>query len=166
MCPASRLFSAGVVAFLLLIAKHLDAQNVATGAISGQVTDQQGAAIPGVKVSLTDTSTNSTNFTITNETGRYTFPTVPPGTYDLTATKEGFALSKLLAQKVEVGMAMTSNIAMQIGQATTIIEVQESAGAELQVMNATIGSTISGDSLQLLPNLGRDASTLAVLRWA
>jgi hypothetical protein len=164
MCPASRLFSAGVVAFLLLIAKHLDAQNVATGAISGQVTDQQGAAIPGVKVSLTDTSTNSTNFTITNETGRYTFPTVPPGTYDLTATKEGFALSKLLAQKVEVGMAMTSNIAMQIGQATTIIEVQESAGAELQVMNATIGSTISGDSLQLLPNLGRDASTLAVLQ--
>ncbi|MBV8842871.1 MAG: carboxypeptidase regulatory-like domain-containing protein [Bryobacterales bacterium] len=155
LCP-------GIALFLSSIAAH--AQNVATGAISGQITDQQGAAIPSAKVTLTETSTNSTSVTNTNEAGRYTFPTVPPGTYDLTVTKEGFALAKLVAQKVDVGMALTMNLAMQIGQATTIIEVEATAGAELQVMNATIGSTISGDSLQLLPNLGRDASTLAVLQ--
>src|SRR6516164_5873262 len=140
------------------------AQNAAGGVISGQVTDQQGAAVPGASIRLTETSTSSTTNTTTNDAGRYTFPSVSPGTYDLTVTKEGFAQSKLSAQKVEVGMALTMNLSLQIGQATTIIEVEASVGAELQVMNATIGSTISGDSLQLLPNLGRDASTLAVLQ--
>jgi hypothetical protein len=164
MNSATRLYF--VRRFALLVASVIPAtaQNVATGNISGQVTDQQGASVPGAKVNLTETATNSTIATTTNEAGRYAFPTVPPGTYDLSVTKEGFAQSKLSAQKVDVGMALTMNVSLQVGQATTIIEVQESAGAELQVMNATIGSTISGDSLQLLPNLGRDASTLAVLQ--
>src|SRR5207249_3785236 len=46
----------------------------------------------------------------------------------------------------------------------TTVEVKASAGAELQVMNATIGSTISGDSLLNMPNLARDASALSVLQ--
>jgi hypothetical protein len=139
-------------------------QNVATGAISGQVTDESGAAVPGASVRLADASTNSTTSTVTNEAGRYSFPAVSPGSYDLTVTKEGFAATKMASQKVEVGMSLTMNVAMQIGQATTVVEVQAEAGAELQVMNSTVGSTIVGDSLQLLPNLGRDASTLAVLQ--
>src|SRR5215831_5641939 len=140
------------------------AQNVATGVISGQVTDQQGAVIPGALLKLSDLAINSSSSTSSNEAGRYTFASVPPGNYELTVTKEGFAISKMTPLKVEVGQSLSMNVLLQIGQATTIVEVQENAGAELQVMNATIGSTITGDSLQLLPNLGRDASTLAVLQ--
>jgi hypothetical protein len=44
------------------------------------------------------------------------------------------------------------------------VEVTASTGADLQVLNATVGSTISGDALMLLPNLGRDASALATLQ--
>ena len=140
------------------------AQNVASGAIAGQVTDPQGSGVPGATVKLTETSINSVTTTNTNEAGRYAFPTVPSGTYDLTVTKEGFALTRIASQKVEVGMSLTVNLPLQLGQTTTTVEVQEAAGAELQVMNATVGSTISGDALQLLPNLGRDASTLATLQ--
>jgi len=140
------------------------AQNVATGVISGQVTDQQGAVIPGALLKLSDLAINSSSSTSSNEAGRYTFASVPPGNYELTVTKEGFAISKMTPLKVEVGQSLSMNVLLQVGQATTIVEVQENAGAELQVMNATIGSTITGDSLQLLPNLGRDASTLAVLQ--
>jgi hypothetical protein len=140
------------------------AQNAATGVISGLVTDQTGGAIPGASVKLTEVSTNSTTNTSTNETGRFTFPTVSPGTYDLTVTKDGFALTRMPAQKVEVGMSLTVNVSLELGQTTTIVDVAVAAGAELQVMNSTVGSTITGDSLQYLPNLGRDASTLATLQ--
>jgi len=140
------------------------AQNAATGVVSGLVTDQQGAAIPGANVKLTELSTNSSTNVTTNEAGRYTFPSVSPGTYDLAVTKEGFSLTRMPAQKVDVGLALTINVSLQVGQTSTVVEVSASAGAELQVMNATVGSTISGDALQFLPNLGRDASTLATLQ--
>src|SRR6516162_8412698 len=140
------------------------AQNAATGAVSGQVTDQQGAAIPSATVKLTELATNSAINSTTNEAGRFTFPAVPPGTYDLTVSKEGFALTRMPAQKVDVGLALTVNVSLQVGQTSTVVEVSASAGAELQTMNATVGSTISGDALQFLPNLGRDASTLATLQ--
>jgi hypothetical protein len=150
--------------FLSLGATRVWAQNAATGVIVGQVTDQTGGAIPGASVKLIEVSTNSTTNTTTNETGRFTFPTVPPGTYDLIVTKEGFALTRLPAQKVDVGMSLTMNVALELGQTTTIVEVSAAVGAELQTTNSTVGSTITGDSLQYLPNLGRDASTLATLQ--
>ena len=164
MRSSKKLFLVCVLIFLGLSAIPVSAQNAATGVIVGQVTDQTGAAIPGASVKLTDLSTNSTTNTSSNEAGRYTFPTVPPGTYDLVVTREGFALAKVPAIKVDVGMALTMNVALAIGQTTTIVEVSVDAGAELQTTNATVGSTIVGDTLQFLPNLGRDASTLATLQ--
>jgi hypothetical protein len=159
-----RLFHLWVVIFLSLGARPVWAQNAATGVISGQVTDQTGAVIPGASLKLTEISTNSTTNTSTNEAGRYTFPTVPPGVYDLTVTREGFAPAKIAARKVDIGMALTINVPLELGQSATIVEVAASPGAELQTTNATVGSTIVGDSLQYLPNLGRDASTLATLQ--
>lgn len=164
MRSVKKLFHLGFLISLSLGPALAWAQNVATGVISGQVTDQTGAAIPGANVMLTEISTNSTTNTSTNETGRFTFPNVAPGRYDVTVTKEGFALSKVAAQKVDVGMSLTVNVALELGQTTTLIDVAAVAGAELQVTNATVGSTITGDTLQYLPNLGRDASTLATLQ--
>ena len=157
-------FQTCVAIVLSLSAAQVWAQSAATGVISGQVTDQQGAAVPAATVRLTEVSTNSTTNTTTNEAGRYTFPTVSPGTYDLTVSKEGFALTRMPPHQVEVGLALTLNISMQVGATSTIVEVSATSGAELQTMNATVGSTITGDALQYLPNLGRDASTLATLQ--
>src|SRR5260370_14433654 len=117
------LFHLCSVIFLSLCATPAWAQNAAAGVISGQVMDQQGGAIPGANVRLTEISTNSTTNTSTNEEGRFTFPTVSPGTYDLTVTKEGFALTRMPAQKVDVGMALTMNVSLQVGQTSTVVEV-------------------------------------------
>src|SRR5258708_9487084 len=136
----------------------------ATGTISGQVMDPQGATIAGSEVKLVDTSTNSTQGTTTNEVGRYTFISVPPGVYNLTVSHPGFTQAKIQAQKVEVGVSLTLNVTLELGATSTIVEVKASAGAELQTLNATVGTTIRNDQLQLLPNLGRDASTLSVLQ--
>lgn len=150
--------------FGVLAASPAMAQSAATGTLSGQVTDQQGAVLVGAEVKLIDLTTNSARTTTTNDAGRYNFINVPPGTYDLTVSKPGFSLAKVSAQKVDVGLTLTLNVTLQLGSTSTTVEVQASAGAELQVMNSTVGSTISGASMILLPNLARDASALSVLQ--
>src|SRR5260221_682984 len=140
------------------------AQSTSSGTIAGQVTDPQGAVLVGAQVRLIDNTTNTTRTTATNDAGRYNFINVPPGVYDVTIGHTGFAQSRIAAQTVEVGMSLTLNVSLQLGATTTTVEVKASAGAELQTMNSTVGSTISGDSILNLPNLARDASTLSVLQ--
>jgi hypothetical protein len=140
------------------------AQSTSTGTVSGQVTDPQSAVIAGAEVRLTDFEINTSRTTTTNENGRFSFINVAPGVYDITVGKAGFSQAKVAAQKVEVGLTLTVNIALQLGSTTTTVEVKAAAGAELQMMNSTVGSTISGDSLMNLPNLARDASALSVLQ--
>jgi len=152
------------LALLGFAAGLASAQSASTGSVSGVITDPQGAAIVGADVKLIDTQTNTARDTTTNDQGRYSLTNVPPGIYDLVVTKPGFSQSRLAAQTVEVGLALTGNVTLQVGATSTTVEVQASAGAELQVMNSTVGSTISGASMVLLPNLGRDASSLSVLQ--
>src|SRR5580704_13954428 len=113
----------------------------ATGTIIGQVTDQQNAVIGGANIRLVDPSTSSVRTAVTNEAGRYTLVDIPPGTYEITVTKAGFAAAKLTGQKVDVGEVLTLNVPLQVGATTTTVEVQATAGADLQTLNATIGTT-------------------------
>ena len=65
-------------------------QATSSSTVTGVVTDQQNAAIPGVEVKLNDVSTGSSQTTSTNDTGRYIFVNVQSGTYNVTFTKAGF----------------------------------------------------------------------------
>ncbi len=157
-------FVCRLAVLIIVLAIQAWAQSTSSGTIAGQVTDQQGAVLVGAQVRLMDNSTNTARTTTTNEAGRYNFINVTPGVYDVTISHTGFAQSKIAAQTVEVGLALTLNVSLQLGPTTTTLEVKASAGAELQTMNSTVGSTISGDSLLNLPNLARDASALSVLQ--
>ncbi|SPF38736.1 Cna B domain protein [Candidatus Sulfopaludibacter sp. SbA4] len=153
------------LSFLLCFGAILaGAQSTSTGTVSGQVTDQQNAIVAGAEVRLIDVGTNIARSAVTNETGRYSFINVAPGSYDITVEKPGFSQARIAAQAVEVGLTLTANFSLQLGSTSTTVEVTAGAGAELQVMNATVGSTLTGASLQLVPNLGRDVSTLSVLQ--
>ena len=148
----------------LLSASSVFAQTASTGTVSGQVTDPQAAAVKGASVRLIDNATNITRTTRSNDAGRYDFPNVAPGTYDLTVNSPGFALARITAQNVEVGLSLTLNVSLQVGATSTTVEVHASAGADLQTLNSTIGSTVTGDSLLMLPNFQRDANALATLQ--
>ena len=65
----------------LLFASRLFAQSTA-GEISGVVTDPSGSVVPGVNVSLTNPSTNTTRSVKTNESGLYVIPAIQPAVYD------------------------------------------------------------------------------------
>ncbi len=155
----------GMILFAVLVLGLTSAwAQSASGSIAGVVTDPSGASIVGAEVKIQDVTTNSSQTTTSNESGRYVFISIVPGVYNLTVAKVGFTTAKMQGQKVDIGGAMVLNVTLEIGATTTMVEVKAAAGAELQTLNATIGTTITGESLQLLPNLGRDASTLSVLQ--
>jgi hypothetical protein len=162
---SSVLTALAVAIVLSLTATSAMGQGAATtGVVNGQITDAQNAAIAGADIRLVDTATGSTRTTVSNDVGRYTIPSVAPGVYDLTITKTGFEASKLSAQKVDVGQTLTLNVTLQVGATTTTVEVQAAAGAELQTLNATVGTTMTNTALNVMPNLSRDVSTLASLQ--
>ncbi|MGA2147862.1 MAG: carboxypeptidase-like regulatory domain-containing protein [Bryobacteraceae bacterium] len=163
-CPGLWVRLLAVVAGLALTSAVAWGQAVASGTVGGQVTDQGGAVVAGARVQLVDVDTKTPRSTLSNPAGRYDFVDVPPGVYDLTVTHPGFALARVPAQKVDVGLSLTLDVRLEVGTTSTTVDVTASAGAELQTLNATVGSTIAGDSLLLLPNLNRDVSSLSVLQ--
>jgi len=135
-----------------------------TGTVSGTVTDSSGAVVAGATVNLNDAATGAARPTTTNDKGFYVFPYVNPGTYTVSVTKTGFRTSVISSQTVEIGLQLTINVVLEVGSVSSTVEVTYTAGAELQTMDATVGATLSGETLVNLPNIGRDASTLAILQ--
>ena len=80
-------FTAGMVFFLVPSVAHAQAN----ASITGLVTDQSGAVVPGASIKVTNASTGSNYFGKTAGDGTYRIEDVPPGPgYSLTVTKDGF----------------------------------------------------------------------------
>ena len=60
-----------------------------TGRFQGGITDQTGAALPGVSVTVENVNTKATRITVSNESGNYDVPLLPPGTYNVAAELPG-----------------------------------------------------------------------------
>src|SRR5262245_16772201 len=75
---------------LVLFTASAEASAQSTAQVSGTVSDQTGAVLPGVEVTVTQTETGLTRTAVTNETGSYTITSLPVGSYRLEATLPGF----------------------------------------------------------------------------
>jgi hypothetical protein len=159
----SGLSVAGLAMLFIFSAATALAQTASAGSVTGLVTDAQGAIVPGAEVTLLDTATKNKLTTTTNSAGRYDFPVVSPGVYEITVSKQGFKVAKLVQQQVNVGLVLTANVTLEVGSVSETVVVTTQS-MELQTANATIGNTISLTQLELLPNLGRDATTLIALQ--
>ena len=94
------------VALVLLIPAGLWAQGGATGAITGVVQDEKGAVIPNAKVVVVNKGTGATEREVTTTgAGTFNVPLLPPGTYRLEVTVEGFA--RFVAESVLVRLTMS-----------------------------------------------------------
>src|SRR5580700_446927 len=166
-CSMSSKRSLLVIALLLcsclLVPSVLFSQSASTGTVAGIVTDPSGAAIAAATVTLTDKSTNIPRTVSSNENGRYILVDIPAGNYDVSVSKQGFRISRLTNQVVNVGSALTLNVTLEVGSVAEPVEVT-ATNAELQTLNATVGNTISGVALDSLPSISRDASTFFTLQ--
>src|SRR5215469_14215104 len=108
---STRLFTLLILgaSFFSFSALPVKAQSSIAGTVTGQVKDESGASVPGVSVKLLDLLTGQSFSTVTNGEGRYDFPTVTPGKYDVTFTKEGFSEFSIKGQDVKIGVVLTAN---------------------------------------------------------
>src|SRR5262245_63248301 len=79
-----------VLCFALFVMSSTMAIGQTTGTITGTVSDQSGAAVPGAMVTFKNTDTGVSRTTLTTENGKYEALSLPAGTYEMSATLAGF----------------------------------------------------------------------------
>ncbi len=113
----------GSVLVVLTGCLWVSAQNVVlTGSLSGRVTDNSGAVVPGAWVVVQSLATGVKLSAETNHAGLYRFPVVMPGSYSITAKLKGFRDVEALV-RVLVGNATLQDIQLQVGAATDTVRV-------------------------------------------
>src|SRR5438067_997102 len=133
-----------------------------TAQISGVVTDQSGAILPGVEVKVTQTDTGITRSAVTNETGLYILPNLPIGPYRLEAVLPGFRSYVRTGILLQVGSNPVLNILMEVGQVSETVEVQADA-ALVETRNTGISQMIDNTRVLELPLNGRQVTELVLL---
>jgi hypothetical protein len=135
-------------------------QASSTGTITGQILDQSGGVIVGAQVTIVDTSTGIGQTLPTSPAGIFIFTNVKVGFYNITVAAKGFRKLSVPRVEVVVGNQATLNLTMEVGLTTQTVEVTAAPGAELQTMNSTIGTTLGSNTLLILANGNRDATSL------
>ena len=148
------------VVLLISLGATLAAQEI-TGTIQGAVTDQSGALLPGVTVSVRNTQTGQTQEAVTSETGRYTVPYLRPGIYDVTFTLSGFQSTLAKGIELHVNDRLEVNGTLRVGTLTDTVEV---VGSTTLVQHTPqVQSLMGSTQVQELPLNNRNFVQLATL---
>lgn len=132
------------------------AGQASTGTLTGEVLDQNGAAVPAVTVRVVDPTTNSVFTTETNDAGVYRFSSLQPGQYDLTARKDGFQIVEVKAVNILTASTVTANFTLPVGVSSATLEVTAEASL-LSPDTQTFSTTIENRFLDEIPNPERSA---------
>jgi len=139
------------IAFLfIMVLASIGYAQILHGSLTGNVRDQSGASIPGVRVVLLNSETGQTRDTITNENGAYGFATLLPGTYEITLTKEGFKVQKEQRLNVAINTVTRADTALQVGAVGESVTIEASA-ATLQTDRAEVRAEVTSRELLNVP---------------
>jgi hypothetical protein len=141
------LFAAIVLVFGLSGALHAQA---VSGTIVGTVTDPTGAAVPNAQVTITLTGQNTSFTTVTNESGNFTKPDLPTGTYTVTVVANGFKKDIRQNILVETNTTARVDVPLATGVVTDTITVTTAPPA-LQTDRADISTNIQAAQIASLP---------------
>jgi hypothetical protein len=154
--------SLGLAAWVLVHATAAVALAQATGAITGIVTDESGASIPGVTIEVTNAGTNQTRTGISDATGTYTVLQLPPGPYVVRATLPGFKV--VVRDGVTVTVESTSRVDLRMTVGGLEESVTVTADSPLvETRSATLGTVIEEKKIAELPLNGRNFTQLGTL---
>src|SRR6202522_803360 len=157
-----RLSSSAIVVGMLAFLACPFAYGQATGSISGTVTDTSGAAVPGVKVTVTAPATGLTRTSTTNENGEYIIPLLGVANYNIQADLQGFQSAKAEDVRLQVDEHRELDFKLNPASVQTNVEVSATA-VSIQTSDATLGQVITTQQVADLPLNGRDFVQLATL---
>jgi hypothetical protein len=135
------------------------AAEAVSGTILGEVRDTSGAVVPGATVALVHTGTGYTRSVSTDAVGGYTVPSIPTGTYTVSAERAGF--KKATAANVHLGVDQKARIdlVLAVGDVAESLDVQGGATL-LQTSSSDLSTTVDGEPIVTLPLNGRNFVSL------
>ncbi len=120
------------------------------GTLLGTVHDTQGAAVPGVTVTATETQTNIPRTVVTNQSGNYVFANMKDGLYRVETELAGFKKFSRDGVEVKVNSTVRVDVLLEVGNMEETVEVVQETPV-LQTDRADTGRTIEGRQVQELP---------------
>lgn len=147
---------------LILLTSMLGQGQSTYGAISGDVLDSSGAAVPGASVTLTNVGTSEKRTQTTGGDGLYSFPNLIPGNYRVEAKKEGFKTFVRDQIIVQVQQSIKIDATMQVGTVTESVTVSGETPL-LQPETSSLGQVVETRKANELPLNGRNIYTLAAI---
>jgi len=138
---------------------HPTLAQMETATLSGRVTDQQGAVVPGAEVGVTNIDTNILTSTVTNVAGIYVFPSLRPGRYRIIVRKEGFKEIVKTDVTLRVQDTFAVNFGLEVGSVTQSITVPGSTPL-INTESGAVGTLVNRDFMENLPLNGRNFNTL------
>ena len=122
--------------------------------VTGVVTDQVGALVPGAIVTLTREGTNVSFTTETTSSGTYVFDSVQVGIYTVTVEKQNFKKFVSTGNQVNVNQPATVDVLLEPGGVSDVVTVTGSAELVQTSSSGNFGNTVEQRSLEALPIVG------------
>ena len=122
--------------------------------VTGTVSDEKGAAVPGAVVTLTNEATQTAITTETTGSGNYVFDSVQVGTYTVTVEKQGFKKFVSTGNVANVNQPSTVNVTLEVGAIEQVVQVVATAEAVQTSNSGNFGNTVEQRSLEALPIVG------------
>jgi hypothetical protein len=132
-------------------------------AVQGTITDQTGAVLPGVTVTVTNVNTGIARTVATNESGLYRVSSLDPGTYRVLAELQGFSRTERDQVALAVGATAGLDFVLAAGEVSEVIKVQ-GAPAEIQTQRADLSAVVEAKKVSDLPLVGRNPLSLTALQ--
>lgn len=149
-------------AAIALLISPLSSQTTATGGLAVEILDPSGAMIPGATLRLTKLSTGRTLTAISDESGRFSFHLLPPGSYERQASKTNFETPEFL--DLEVYVTETVEIEARMRLATQFQNMQVvSAPSMVQTDTSALGRVVNQSTVTGLPLVTRNFAQIAGL---
>jgi hypothetical protein len=150
-----------IVALLVAVAGRSEAQSFHASVV-GVVTDSSGAVLPGAAIAIRDVNTGQVRDTVSDRTGAFSLPQLPPGIYEISAQLDGFRGSIQTGLRLETNQVRRVDFMLQIGAVAESLTVIASAPV-VNTERSSKGEVITERQIEDLPLNGRDYSELALL---
>jgi hypothetical protein len=142
--------SASFIAALVLAVPIGASAQTERGTITGVVMDTSKAAVPGASIAVINTGTNAASNVVSSESGTYSATNLPPGTYRIEATLQGFQTSKVEGVILNAGTTARVDVTLSLGSVSeSVLVVAENA--VVQTEDAKVATTVSNRLIDELP---------------
>ena len=159
----TRKFLVSICLLISLAQVAFSQQNVTSGTLSGRIEDSSGAVVSGANITVTNLETNQRLTTSTDAEGRYRFPYLRTGAYDVHIEAQGFNAVSFTRLTVSVGQSLELPVKLEVAGVSAQVHIGSTDVPLIETVRTQVTETIRPREIAELPLNGRNYLDLALL---